>query len=289
MNEIRVCQFEPIVGDVAANIDTIANFCADTHPADVTVFPELCVSGYDVEVAASVAEPIPGPITDQLVGIAERTNQTMLVGLPEQSEGEKYNSVVVVDKGGVQATYRKQHRWGAEQEQFEPGTAPVTVETPVGRLGLLVGYDLNFPEQAVAYADAGCDVLVTIAAWQSAYGGDWDLLLRTRALETPAYMVGCNHVGKQGDRTHSGQSLISDPHGHVVVEAGHGPESVSAAIDKELLGTARNYNPVQRTRDRSRRSDLRPEICPECDHSLDLESGIIVCPSCSWYRQYPAD
>lgn len=289
MSDIAACQFEPVVGDVATNIETIETFCEELETNDIAIFPELCLSGYDCRAATDVADTIPGTVTDPLVTIADRTDCSLVVGLPERVGDSYYNSVAFVNGEGVQQVYRKQRLWGDESDPFDAGTEPVVAETAVGRVGFLVGYDLNFPELAIKYADLGCDVLVTVAAWQTTYGGDWDLLLRTRGLDTQAYMVGCNHVGQQADRVHAGHSLVSDPRGHLVAEADDERASVTAMIDSERLRTARNHNPVRRTRNRIRRLNLQPEICPECDNDLKRQSGTLICQSCNWHRRHPAD
>lgn len=289
MSDIAACQFEPIVGDVAANIETIETFCEAMEPADIVVFPELCLSGYDHRAAIDIADTIPGSMTDSLVTVADRTDRSLVVGLPERGDDSYYNSVVFVSDEGVQQVYRKQRLWGYESDQFDAGTEPVVAETTVGRVGFLVGYDLNFPELAIEYADRGCDVLVVVAAWQTAYGGDWDLLVRTRGFDTQSYVVGCNHVGQQIGRTHVGHSLVSDPRGHFVAEADDERASITAVISPERLRTARNHNPVRRARNKVRRLNLQPEVCPECDSDLKYTSETVICQSCGWCWRQSAD
>jgi predicted amidohydrolase len=244
---VGACQFEPAIGDEDANIATIRHLASANRDAAVLVFPELAVTGYDVDTAIKAATPVPGPITERLRDIAAETETTLVVGLPERDD-DVYNDLVAVSGDGVEAVYRKQYAWGDEAGAFRTGDSPVTVETPAGTLGFLLCYDLNFPEAALAYADADVDVLAVSAAWRESYRTDWRVLLRARALDSPCYTVGVNHAGNQQGRTHRGGSLIADPTGNVVAEGADDQTTVAAPLEPDVLASARERNPVRRTR-----------------------------------------
>ena len=195
---IAACQFEPVVDDAAENFGAIEQALTSLPSSvAVAVFPELCVTGYALDVAEECAEPIPGPMTDRLISLAADHQLTVVAGVPEQDGDVLYNSLVAVDGDGVQATYRKQRSWSEETETFSLGDGPTLFETRVGTVGLAVCYDLNFPELALKYAREGCDVLAVAAAWRTSFESDWRLLLRARALDGPFYVAGSNHLGDQ--------------------------------------------------------------------------------------------
>ena len=246
---IASCQFEPTVGDVDANVERIDRL-ARGLPASTAfaVFPELCVTGYDLDVVPTTETPVPGPITDRVRATARETGVDLVVGLPESDGEAVYNSLVYVSADGVEATYRKQRLWGEEAERFAPGASPATVETPVGRVGLLLCYDLNFPELALAYGRADCDAIAVSAAWRQSFERDWRLLCRARALDQTCYVVGSNHSGSQSERRHAGESLIAGPRGDIVAKTTDGAPIVSAEIAPEALECARNKNPVRLSR-----------------------------------------
>lgn len=248
-SRIATCQFEPTVGDVDANLQRIEAL-ADRLPTstEFAVFPELCVTGYDFDVVPTASMAVPGPVTDRLRTVARRTGVSLVVGLPEAAGDDVYNSLVYVSESGVEATYRKQRLWGDEATQFTDGSGPVTVKTPVGRVGMLLCYDLNFPELALAYDEAECDVLAVSAAWRASFARDWRLLCRARALDQTCYVVASNHSGSQSGRRHGGESLVSGPRGDVVAEATDGTSVVSTVVEKETVETARRKNPVRRSR-----------------------------------------
>jgi predicted amidohydrolase len=246
---VAACQFEPVVGDASANLTVLREQAAGVD-ADVVVFPELAVTGYDLETAREDAAPVPGRWTDALADAADEADATLVVGLPERAGADLYNALVAVDGDGVRAVYRKPCLWGDEATVFTSGDEPTTVETPVGTLGFALCYDLNFPEVFTAYARRGVDVVAVSAAWRRSYADDWRLLLRARALDSPCYVVGSNHVGDQHGRRHAGESLVADPTGDVVAEAGAvGPDTVSARVSADVLERGRDRNPVRRTRE----------------------------------------
>ncbi len=246
---VAACQFEPTVGDVDANLAAIER-AVESLPESVAlaVFPELCVTGYALDVAEELGAPVPGPLTDRLVPMASEHDVTLVAGVPERDGESLYNSLVVVDGDGVQGTYRKRHPWGEEADVFATGDGLTTVETRVGTLGLALCYDLNFPELGLEYAREGCDVLAVSAAWRTSYRADWRLLLRARALDGPYYAVGSNHIGDQRGRDHAGGSLVADPTGTVLSETTAGAGHAVATVEKERVETGRDRNPVRASR-----------------------------------------
>ena len=247
---IAGCQFKPNIGAIDANCTTIRELAAGL-PNDTTlaVFPELCLTGYNLDVAVNAATPVPGPITDRLTDIAADENLTLIVGLPEREDNVIYNDLVCVSSSGVESRYRKQYLWGDEADVFKAGNNPTTVETPVGTLGLLLCYDLNFPEAALAYAQQGVDLLAVSAAWRESYHTDWNLLLRARALDSTCYVVGTNHAGNQKGRNHDGGSLVVGPEGNVLNRVADGLARVTAVFDPNALSAARERNPVSDIRE----------------------------------------
>lgn len=249
VQRVAACQFEPDVGDVTSNLEAIEQTLSSL-PSNVAVavFPELCVTGYDLDVAAERAGAIPGELTDQLVSVAADHKVTVVAGVPERDGEHLYNSLVAVDGDGVRDTYRKQHLWGEEADVFTTGNSATTVETRVGTVGFALCYDLNFPEVGLDYSCGGCDVLAVSAAWRTSYEPDWRLLLRARALDGPYYVVGSNHAGNQRGRDHAGLSLVADPTGTVLSEVTDGDGHAVVPVEPERIEASRDRNPVRESR-----------------------------------------
>lgn len=247
---VAACQFEPAVGDVADNLETIER-TLDGLSSNVAlaVLPELCVTGYDLDVVTDRTVPALDDLSDRLASLAADHDVTLVTGIPERDGEAVYNSLAVVDGEGVRDTYRKQYLWGDEADVFTTGDGPTTVETPVGTVGLALCYDLNFPEVALEYARDGCEVLAVSAAWRSRYVSDWRLLLRARALDGPYYVVGSNHAGDQAGREHAGHSLVADPSGTVLSEVTDGQGHTIVDVESDRIEAATERNPVRETRD----------------------------------------
>ncbi|WIV66394.1 carbon-nitrogen hydrolase family protein [Natrialbaceae archaeon AArc-T1-2] len=246
---VAACQFEPTIGDVDANLAAVRDLAGDLEAGvALAVFPELSLTGYDLEVVADLAEPIPGPLTDRAVSLAREVDTTLVLGLPERVGDAVYNATAVVSPDGLEGVYRKQYAWGDERDVFDAGEGPVTVETSAGTIGLLCCYDLNFPEAALEYARRGCDVLAVTAAWRTSFLADWRLFSRTRARDGPCYVVASNHTGDQQGRDHAGHSLVAGPDGTVRAEADERQGVVTAAVPADDLECERERNPVRETR-----------------------------------------
>jgi predicted amidohydrolase len=246
---VATCQFEPTPGAVEANVDDVVRATSSLpNSTAVAVFPELCLTGYDLDLVPDAAVEVPGPATERLSQVAKDADAALVVGLPEADGGRTYNSLVYVDGNGVAGTYRKRRLWGEEAETFAAGDEPTTVETPVGTMGMLLCYDLNFPELALSYGEEACDLLAVSAAWRRSFERDWRLLCRARALDGTFYVVGSNHVGTQAGRRHAGGSLVAGPRGTVVAETTDGVRTASTRIRQEALEEAREKNPVRESR-----------------------------------------
>lgn len=242
---VAACQFEPDIGDIHSNYDSIAEITAALdEKVSCAIFPELCVTGYDLDAAEEFATSIPGENTEPLVEIASEQNLSLAIGIPERDGSSLFNTLTFIDPAGVQAVYRKQYLWGEEANTFDSGSQPVTIETDFGKVGFVLCYDLNFPEAALAYGRAECDILAVSAAWRSSYRDNWRVLLRSRALDGTCYTVGSNHTGEQNGRQHGGDSLVADPCGVIVDNAETARSSASTAIEERRLQKCRQRNPV---------------------------------------------
>jgi 5-aminopentanamidase len=174
MSSVRVAvhQLAPVIGDLVGNRARAlaALDAAADAGAQIVVLPELVASGYvfrDATEARALAEPADGPTVG---GWAERAAARELVvvgGFAEEGgDGRLYNSAAVIDASGVRAVYRKAHLWDRESLVFTPGDdPPAVVDTPYGRIGTLVCYDLEFPEWVRIAAQRGAELLCVPTNW----------------------------------------------------------------------------------------------------------------------------
>ena len=212
--------------------------------------------------ARHAEEPGEGPIQAFLSAAAAKHNLWIVCGSmplvsPEIDAERVYGACPVYDaEGKAQALYRKIHLFDVdlvdEQESYResnsmyPGDAVVTVDTPIGRIGLTICYDLRFPEMFRQLVDAGATVFTVPAAFTATTGkAHWHTLLRARAIENLAYVIAPGQYGLHpDDRSTFGHSLICDPWGRILAEQAEGNCVVAADIDPEMPARLRSEFPA---------------------------------------------
>ncbi len=223
---------------------------ADLVPSgtDLVVLPEAFARdfgkpGSDV---GPYAEPLDGEFGTELAAVAAERDTTVVAGMFETSEdpARPYNTLVL--RGASSASYRKIHLYDSfgykESDALTAGAlAPVVVDVAGFRVGLMTCYDLRFPELARLLVDHGADALVVPAAWVAGERkvDHWRTLVRARAIENTVYVVAAAQPGPR----YTGHSMVVDPMGDVLAEAGDGAEVLRATLDSEVLDQSRRTNP----------------------------------------------
>jgi predicted amidohydrolase len=202
--------------------------------ARLAVFPECVLTGYFLtrEEAEKVAEPATGPRSQALQVACARHGLAAAVGTIERSEdGKLYNAALLVGPEGLQAVYRKTHLLclGVDRYLTCGPQPPSVIPTNHGRLGLLICYDLRFPEPMRALALDGAQVILLPTAWPASAAFYSDFLARARALENGVYLVAANRAGEERGRPFLGRSLIVGPDGEVLAEARGDEETMLVA------------------------------------------------------------
>ena len=178
----------------------------------------------------------------------------------EREDGRLVNRGFVIDSAGrIRARYDKMHLFDVdlptgeswrESASYAPGEAPVTVETPLGRIGLSICYDLRFPDLYRALTDAGARILSIPAAFTVPTGeAHWHVLLRARAIEAGVFVVAAAQAGRHEDgRSTFGHSLVVDPWGKILLDMGDAPGLGFAEIDPAQVDEVRSRLPAVRHR-----------------------------------------
>jgi len=218
--------------------------------AELVVFPEVFSRdfgspGSDV---SEFAEKLDGPFVTRLAELADECGVTVVAGMFEVSEDpdRPYNTLAVVDRTGLRASYRKIHLYDSfgyrESDRLHAGPLePVTLDVGGVRVGLMTCYDLRFPELARALATQGAELLVVPAAWVAGplKVDHWRTLVRARAIENTVYVAA---AGQPAPR-YSGHSMLVAPTGEVLGEAGEDDAVAAGTVDLDLLAEARSVNP----------------------------------------------
>ena len=263
---VACAQIPLSIGDTAGNSTSgrTAIEAAARDGAQIVVLPELASSGYvfaDRAELSSLAETRDGPAISEWADLAEGFGLTVVAGFPERAGDAIYNSAAVVDPTGLRAVYRKAHLWDSENAVFDRGDdLPVVVDTDQGRIGVMICYDVEFPEWVRAVALSGADLLCAPV--------NWPLLPRPEG-ERPTEMVRalagagmnrmpiavCDRVGVERGQDWIGGSVITDADGYPIAIAEFGESGVIAAdvdLEESRVKRINTHNDVHG----DRRTDL---------------------------------
>lgn len=254
--------------DKGKNLETACRFIDEAvmNGAKLVSFPEVMNLVGDNVGEGGQAETIPGYTTEKLMAKAKQHGIFIHSGSFAEfipGEARAYNTSVIIDPAGVIiAKYRKLHTFDVtlpdgtvcdESTRIHPGDKIVTVDTPLGKLGMSICYDIRFPELYRLMALAGAEVIFTPASFTMPTGKDhWEPILRTRAIENGCYIVAAGQMGKKTRFTAYGNSLVVDPWGTVISRAKDQVGITYAEIDLDYLDTIRGKIPSLK----NRRSDV---------------------------------
>ncbi|MFJ6699753.1 carbon-nitrogen hydrolase family protein [Streptomyces sp. NPDC091272] len=245
-------------GSVAANLKALDEAAgrAAAAGASLLVTSELFLTGYAIGADVHhLAESADGEGADAVAEIAARHGVAIVYGYPERDGTQVFNSVQLIDASGTRrAGYRKTHLFGGfEREVFVPGEQPVVqVELAGLRVGLMVCYDVEFPENVRAHALAGTDLLLVPTAQMHPFQFVAESVVPVRAWENQMYVAYVNRTGPEGEGDAAlefvGLSCLAGPDGATRVRGGHGEELLVGEVDPALLAASRETNPYLRDR-----------------------------------------
>ncbi|MGW4300622.1 carbon-nitrogen family hydrolase [Streptomyces sp. NPDC004376] len=223
--------------------------------ADLVVLPELWTTGaFAYEDFGTEAEPLEGATFEAMAKAAADAGVWLHAGsIPERDpEGPLYNtSLVFSPSGDLAAAYRKIHRFGFDKGEavlMGAGSDLVTVRLPETTLGLGTCYDLRFPELFRSLTAAGAETLVLPAGWPERRRAHWTLLAQARAVENQAFVLACGTAGTHAGVPQAGHSIVVDPWGEVLAEAGADEEVLTVEFDPAKVAETREQFPALKDR-----------------------------------------
>jgi predicted amidohydrolase len=238
-NEMKVAlaQLSPALRNTAENVRTVREVLAEHGDADLVVFPELFLSSYTVNGLDELALDLDGPEVESVAQAARENSATVIFGAPERIAAGIANSAICVDQSGdVVGSYRKTHLFGDERTAFVAGDELLIVDIDGLKVGLMICFDVEFPEVARALALAGADLLVTISANMEPFGRDHEVFSTARALENGVPHLYVNQVGRGETITFPGGTMAVSADGDYLAVAGPAEE----VIDYDLELSARS-------------------------------------------------
>jgi predicted amidohydrolase len=260
MPRISLLQMDVAFGDPEANYRNaerlIRKAAAAPDKPDLLLLPELWDTAYDLERLRELGDWQGERVQAWAGALARELRVTIAAGsIAEKREDGIRNASYVMDlHGSVMSRYAKLHLFGpmGEDRHLTAGSTRELVQMEGVTAGMMICYDLRFPELARALVLDGAELLLVPAQWPKPRLQHWRTLAVARAIENQVYVAACNRVGAGGGQEFFGHSLIVDPWGEVLAEGGEGEEIVTAQLDLNRIKEARERIPVFR--------DRRPDV-----------------------------
>ena len=256
--QMQVAQSQP-----DSNLARAERWIADAanKGSDWVCFPEMWTTGFAWNDFPRLAEDCERQ-AEQVAAMARKYGVWITGSMLARNveAGTLFNRAFLFDAQGVQvAEYHKTHLFSSihEDRHLTPGDRLVTVDTPWGRAGLAVCYDIRFPELFRTYVLQGVEFVLVPAAFPMVRRAHWQTLLRARAIENQFFVIGVNQCGHERlapetDVTYAGASCVIDPRGRVLAEAGDGEEQILVTLDLDEVSRARKESTALQ--------DRRPEL-----------------------------
>lgn len=260
-NQVKVAlaQFDSELGNKIGNLQRMVQLCeqAASQGAKLICFPELSTTGYRGDLLSTQLwdlSDFDGSETYCLFSqLASRLDITIVAGFAERGErlGEVYNSVGVWNPGceNISGVFRKVHAFGIEKQWFKSGDTFPVFDTPIGKIGVMICYDMGFPEVARILTLQGAELLIAPSAWCIQDRDMWNINTACRALENGTHLLAVNRWGHEEDLHLFGGSKIMGPRGQVLCEASYEQEQLLVGeIDFRLQAYTRLNVPYLRDR-----------------------------------------
>jgi 5-aminopentanamidase len=264
---VGVAQIEPRLGEIERNLEACVARLEEAAGAgcELLVLPECAVPGYvfeSPEEAAGFAQEVPGPATEALEAVCARLGVHAVCGLLEREGDKLRNCAVLVGPAGLVGRYWKSHLPYLGVDRFvAPGDGPLEpFDTPLGRIGVEICYDLRFPEVTRSLALAGADLIAHPTNWPLAARSNADFMTRSRALENRVYLLTSNRVGRERSAEFCGWSQIVDPLGNRLAEADERSEALLVAEVEVEEARAKDIIPKPGEYEMHLFDDRRPEL-----------------------------
>ena len=243
---VAVVQTSPVVERPDVNLQRMGQLIDEicrAQKVDLIVFPELTTTGYECGVHfTDLAERVPGPSVNLLAQRAADYSTYLVFGMAAKTKVESvlYDAAIVIGRDGeLLGQYNKVHLRGEERMAFRAGFKYPVFEADFGGFGVLIGWDLAFPEAARSLTLDGADLLCVLANWEQSHAGEWRSYLSSRAFENAVFVAAANRVGEDYTITFAGESMVIGPRG--LIHASVDEPAESYAVARIDLDEVRRY------------------------------------------------
>ena len=249
-------QFDVCLGAIAKNLSLASQQINTLASQDVrlAVLPEMWSCGFDYDNLSEHAATTDA-VLKEISGLAQKNNMVIAGSLPQGLDGKIYNTLFVIDHdGSVKGRYCKVHLFSPHQEDqyFTPGLTPGLSVTSLGTFGLLICYDLRFPELCCHAPGKGALFIILTAQWPWSRIRQWEVLIQARAIENQAFVLAVNRCGADQNIQYGGGSMIVSPTGEILACSGQKQALITASLDPQAALNFRKAIPCLH--------DRRPQV-----------------------------
>ncbi len=253
---VGAVQMDCVLGDVEANLKKAQGFVDEAAQKEVKllVLPELFSTGYDLkERTGDFAEDDEGPTMTFFKENAAKHGMVLTGTYIEKNpDGKPFNTAPLVGPNGLIGKHRKVYLWEEEKTLFAPGDRFDVWDTEIGKLGIMICYDADFPESSRALATQGAEILLFSTAGTPAFDKFYSTFIASRAFENSCFLIQSNRVGQENDLTYAGYSKVVNPRGEILSDSKQEETLVVAEIDLEDIKKTRENVPYLK--------DFNPDI-----------------------------
>lgn len=227
-------QFTIALGDPEANLryveDALRRLAGEG--VELVVLPEMWSCGFDYRKLNALAKRTP-EILARLSALSVELSMVIVGSLPEAHGDKVFNTAYLVDRGTLAGSYRKMHLFSlmGEDRALDRGDSHLVADTSVGRIGVIICYDLRFPELSRRLALEGAEIIVVPGEWPKPREEHWRVLLRARAMENQLFVIAANACGVIGKLDFFGRSTIIGAKGDTLAEGGYESCEPTAVLD----------------------------------------------------------
>ncbi|MBM7715493.1 carbon-nitrogen hydrolase family protein [Siminovitchia sp. FSL H7-0308] len=215
--KVSLAQLTPKLGDKSHNLQLLEKAIAQAaeQKSNMIVFPELFLTGYAIgHQVPYLAETKNGPSLTKVKELCKTFSIYTVVGFAEIDNGFYYiSSALIDDQGELRGVYRKTHLFDREKEFFTPGTDIHVFPTSLGKIGIMICFDVEFPELARTLKIKGAELIAITNANMEPYERHHHIYAKSRAMENEIPVVICNRLGEEGSLKFCGDSMVIDTQG----------------------------------------------------------------------------
>ncbi len=239
-------QFRVELGDVDANLGKVIRALKECDPNSLVVLPEMFMCGFDYFNMSRHAEKT-SKVLESISEISSKKNLTVIATYPTREDDCLFNTAMVVSGGKLLGKRHKIKLFPLYEEtkHFCPGGENPVFETPQGRVGVLICFELRFCELSSSLREQGVEIVAVPSMWGAKRKGHLKVLSQARSIETQSYLVLSNACGITGEEEYAGSSAIFDPWGSPLAYAEASELLIEANIDLKEVEKVRRYIPMR--------------------------------------------